>query len=104
MATRSSLSAAKQRNSHRAMTTRYTALSPAFCAVTRYSTPRALEAERARKQKLAAAKRAAGEAMLQLAAQAPAHAPPPDPDADPLALDVDALHALLGEEDQGRDR
>ena len=93
--TRSSLSAAKERNSHRAMATRYTVLSPAFRVVTRYSTPRALEAERARKQALAAAK-----AMMSLAAQnsAHAHAPLPDPD-DPLALDADAVQWLLGEED-----
>ena len=107
VATRSSLRQAKERNSRRAMAARYTVLTPAFRVVVRYATPRAREAERGRKQALAAAKRAAGQAMLELAAQNPAraHAPPPDPDPDadpyldPLALDVDALHALLGEED-----
>lgn len=104
VATRSSLRRAKERDSRRAMATRYAALTPAFRVVARYATPRAREAERGRKQALAAARRAAGQAMVELAAQnaARAHAPPPDPDPetlDPLALDVDALHALLGEGD-----
>ena len=103
VATRSSLRRAKERDSRRAMAARYTVLSPAFRVVARYATPRAREAERGRKQALAAAKRAAGQAMVELAAQnsarAPLPDPDPDPDPDPLALDVDALHALLGEGD-----
>ena len=105
VATRSSLRRAKERDSRRAMAARYTALTPAFRVVVRYATARAREAERGRKQALAAARRAAGQAMVELAAQnsARAHAPPPDPDPetahDPLALDADALDALLGEGD-----
>ena len=101
VATRSSLRRAKERDSRRAMAARYTALSPAFRVVARYATPRAREAERGRKQALAAAKRAAGQAMVELAARnsarAPLPDPDPDPDPDPLALDADAVQWLLDE-------
>ena len=63
VATRSSLRQAKERNSRRAMATRYTVLTPAFRGGALRDAARARGGASA-KAKLAAAKRAAGEAML----------------------------------------